>query len=220
MTNKSAWIVCGVSIGKVVGQEDNKAYSYCRLMWLLNARTYELEEFHGDDKPEYGILSHTWENKGEVSFEDVWNRRQAGLQGWRKIECCCKQALSDGHPYVWVDTCCIDKRNQVELTEAINSMYRWYKGAAICYALLSDVADAGGTEKPAGTANLLSKNLNQERRSVAGRDIAVQNDDPSRQRGDENRGTESAIRPRIIASRWFKTSHVVGLCRSFLRRSP
>jgi hypothetical protein len=27
---------------------------------------------------------------------------------------------------MWVDTCCIDKRNAVELSEAINSMFRWY----------------------------------------------------------------------------------------------
>ena len=38
-----------------------------------------------------------------------------------------------------VDTCCIDKSSSAELTESINSMYRWYQEAAICYAYLFDV---------------------------------------------------------------------------------
>jgi hypothetical protein len=33
---------------------------------------------------------------------------------------------------------CIDKSSSAELSEAINSMYRWYKTSAICYAYLSD----------------------------------------------------------------------------------
>ena len=31
--------------------------------------------------------------------------------------------------YVWIDTCCIDKKSGVELSEAINSMSRWYRDA-------------------------------------------------------------------------------------------
>jgi hypothetical protein len=41
--------------------------------------------------------------------------------------------------YAWVDTCCIDKKSSAELQEAINSMFRWYKSAAVCYAYLSDI---------------------------------------------------------------------------------
>jgi hypothetical protein len=37
-----------------------------------------------------------------------------------------------------VDTCCIDKTSSAELSEAINSMYTWYKNAIVCYAYLSD----------------------------------------------------------------------------------
>jgi hypothetical protein len=33
-------------------------------------------------------------------------------------------AKRDGLQYFWVDTCCIDKSNNVELQEAINSMFR------------------------------------------------------------------------------------------------
>ncbi|KAH0531218.1 hypothetical protein TsFJ059_000078 [Trichoderma semiorbis] len=38
-------------------------------------------------------------------------------------------------PYV----CCIDKSSSAELTEAINSMFRWYTNAAVCHVVLSDV---------------------------------------------------------------------------------
>lgn len=34
---------------------------------------------------------------------------------------------------------CIDKKSSAELSEAINSMYRWYKNASECYAYLNDV---------------------------------------------------------------------------------
>jgi hypothetical protein len=32
-----------------------------------------------------------------------------------KFEGCCKQAKKDGLKYIWMDTCCIDKTNSVEL---------------------------------------------------------------------------------------------------------
>lgn len=58
---------------------------------------------------------------------------------WRKIQFCAKQAAADGLQYFWVDTCCIDKKNAVELSAAINSMFRWYQNAARYYVYLSDV---------------------------------------------------------------------------------
>jgi len=42
--------------------------------------------------------------------------------------------------------CCIDKTSSAELSEAINSMFRWYKRAVICYAYLSDVELGGGVD--------------------------------------------------------------------------
>lgn len=49
--------------------------------------------------------------------------------------------MSDGFDYVWVDTCCIDKTSSAELSEAINSMYVWYRGADVCYVYMADVVD-------------------------------------------------------------------------------
>ncbi|CAG8952888.1 hypothetical protein HYFRA_00007602 [Hymenoscyphus fraxineus] len=103
-------------------------------MRLLNTSTLTLEEFYGA-VPKYAILSHRWE-KEEVSFQAM-NAGRAG--GYEKINRSCSQAMDDGLRYIWVDTCCIDKTSSAELSEAINSMFLWYRNAEVCYAYLSDV---------------------------------------------------------------------------------
>lgn len=40
-----------------------------------------------------------------------------------------------------MDTCCIDKSSSAELSEAVNSMFQWYRKATVCYAYLQDVPD-------------------------------------------------------------------------------
>ncbi|KAK0724501.1 hypothetical protein B0H67DRAFT_568080 [Lasiosphaeris hirsuta] len=90
-------------------------------MRLLNTKTFKLDEFFGDNIPEYAILSHTWEGK-EVSFQ--LSILPSPSPGWAKIRNSCLQARSDGYNYIWVDTCCIDKSSSAELQEAINSMFQ------------------------------------------------------------------------------------------------
>ncbi|KAI1762379.1 heterokaryon incompatibility protein-domain-containing protein [Hypoxylon sp. FL1150] len=112
-------------------------------MRLLNSCSGEMRTFMSyADVPLYAILSHTWD-EDEVSYQDwqmlPWPAIQA-KKGFQKIEYCCQQAARDGLEWVWVDTCCIDQTSSAELTESINSMFRWYKDAAICYAYLADVA--------------------------------------------------------------------------------
>jgi hypothetical protein len=43
------------------------------------------------------------------------------------------------HDWIWIDTCCIDKSSSTELSEAISSMFYWYRNAEICLAYLCDV---------------------------------------------------------------------------------
>ncbi|KAK0639127.1 hypothetical protein B0T16DRAFT_336794, partial [Cercophora newfieldiana] len=43
-------------------------------------------------------------------------------------------------------TCCIDKSSNTELCQAINSMYRWYREAVVCYTYLADVPERGFEE--------------------------------------------------------------------------
>lgn len=57
----------------------------------------------------------------------------------RKIRDACACARAEGHRYLWIDSCCLDKSSSAELSEAINAMYRWYEVAVVCYAYLSDV---------------------------------------------------------------------------------
>ncbi|KAJ4346491.1 uncharacterized protein N0V89_010420 [Didymosphaeria variabile] len=95
----------------------------------------------GDDVvPQYAILSHTWKDGEEVTFEELNNGTGKEKQGYKKIQFCGEQAKRDRLRHFWVDTCCINKSNQVELQEAINSMFRWYESAVQCYVYLSDVS--------------------------------------------------------------------------------
>ncbi|CAK7199467.1 hypothetical protein SEUCBS139899_002147 [Sporothrix eucalyptigena] len=110
-------------------------------MKLINCSTKRIEEFV-QDIPAYAILSHTWE-ADELTFAMLLqggpSEAVTKRQGWQKIEWSSSQALSDGLQYVWVDTVCIDKTSSVELSEAINSMYTYYREARICYVYLFDV---------------------------------------------------------------------------------
>ena len=108
-------------------------------MRLINALTLELEEVKDEDVKNCAILSHRWDDV-EVSFRDMQNQVVASsMKGFTKIQKSCEHAVKDGYMYVWVDTCCINKESSAELSEAINSMYRWYQSSAICYAYLSDI---------------------------------------------------------------------------------
>ena len=109
-------------------------------MHLLDTSKFELHEFQSNDIPDYAILSHRWSAE-EVSFRDLQDRRGPGLAGFAKIKGCCAQAASDGWQYVWIDSCCIDKSSSAELSEAINSMFQWYRDAEVCYAYLADVPE-------------------------------------------------------------------------------
>jgi hypothetical protein len=101
------------------------------------------KDFVGDDEiPQYAILSHTWIEGQEVTFKDLMDGTGKDKTGYDKIRFCGQRAKRDGLQYFWVDTCCIDKSNSVELQEAINSMFRWYQNAAKCYVYLSDVSTA------------------------------------------------------------------------------
>lgn len=83
-------------------------------------------------------MSHTWGDE-EVTLQDVQTGRAEGNRGFDKVKNCCAYAKDTGNfDYVWIDTCCIDKTSSAKLSEAINSMYRWYNEAEICYAFLAD----------------------------------------------------------------------------------
>jgi hypothetical protein len=114
-----------------------------RLLRRSNTSEFSLtKDLVGDDTiPPYAILSHTWgADAEEVTFEDLTNGTGKDKPGYEKIRFCRQQAKQDGLEYFWVDTCCINKANYTELSQAINSMFRWYCNAARCYVYLLDVS--------------------------------------------------------------------------------
>jgi hypothetical protein len=92
------------------------------------------------------------------------------MTGWAKVIGFCAQAAKDGWAYAvrfevrcddfyritdlmkWIDTCRIDKTSSAELTEAINSIFAWYKHAEVCYAYLSDVFRGDGPTSDWGSS--------------------------------------------------------------------
>ncbi|KAK7216126.1 hypothetical protein V2G26_004129 [Clonostachys chloroleuca] len=130
-------------------------------MWLINAHTHALEEFlSGDTTPPYAILSHMWSRpaNAEVSFTEMrHDLPSAQLKPcFAKISKSCDISKSHLLDYVWIDTCCIDKRSSSDLSEAINSMYNYYRDSAVCLVYLSDV-DAGGGDNNVTRAEILER---------------------------------------------------------------
>ena len=113
-------------------------------MRLLHTKDLRLEEFFDAQIPEYAILSHRWE-EDEASYQDWIDGKKQSGKGYHKIINCCRVAARAGHDWVWIDTCCIDKKSSAELSEAINSLFRWYRSSEVCFAYLSDVLDVSDT---------------------------------------------------------------------------
>ncbi|KAI9867970.1 MAG: hypothetical protein M1813_007792 [Trichoglossum hirsutum] len=107
-------------------------------MRLLNTAKRKLEEFASNEIPPYAILSHVW-GKNEITFQDIEGADAENKAGYEKLRETCSMTAYHGFDYVWIDTCCIDKTSSAELSEAINSMYRWYQESQVCYAYLADV---------------------------------------------------------------------------------
>jgi hypothetical protein len=97
-----------------------------------------------DGIPPYAILSHTWQPGQEVLFDDFLKDTQRSKTSYDKIHFCAQQTHRDDLDHFWIDTCCINKQDHIELQDAINSMFRWYQRAVHCYVYLSDVSTSSG----------------------------------------------------------------------------
>jgi hypothetical protein len=99
----------------------------------------------GGQIPPYAILSHTWgQDRDEVTFDDITEGTGKDKPGYEKIGFCEEQARQDGLQYFWIDTCCINKKDDAELARSINSMFHWYWKATRCYVYLHDVETRKG----------------------------------------------------------------------------
>lgn len=109
-------------------------------MRLLNVNTLDFAEFVGDKVPRYAIASHRW-YADEPTVEALIYKYNTNSDGYRKVEQFCNFTIQwdpDIH-WLWIDTCCVDKKSSAELQEVINSMFRWYANAEVCFAFLHDV---------------------------------------------------------------------------------
>ncbi|CAO1597001.1 hypothetical protein XANCAGTX0491_000831 [Xanthoria calcicola] len=118
---------------------------------LLHAESLTLQQFKDDDCPPYVILSHRWaeDPSDEVVYDDMANfhelyhsRLWKKARSAAKIVGACQKVLEEEIHYLWVDTVCIKQDNPMELSTAINSMYRLYSNAEVCLAYLSDYPSA------------------------------------------------------------------------------
>jgi hypothetical protein len=117
--------------------------------------------------PKYAILSHRWRKGEEVKFQDFpslpkeqlrdfppqnpislvpsSNPRndQHNLSSIYKIAGACKEVLESEDKtmrHIWIDTVCINQGDSQELSTSINSMFRWYQNAEVCYVYMFDVS--------------------------------------------------------------------------------
>ncbi|KAG1732344.1 heterokaryon incompatibility protein-domain-containing protein [Suillus lakei] len=89
----------------------------------------------------YAMLSHRWEGE-EPLLQDIRDKVVYELDpvgGITKLQSFCKTARDAGYRWAWSDTCCIDKSNNVELQESVNSMFVWYHHSALTVVYLLDV---------------------------------------------------------------------------------
>ncbi|KAK2674037.1 Heterokaryon incompatibility [Fusarium oxysporum f. sp. vasinfectum] len=124
------------------------------LMRCMNTATFELHTSTQIDFKErgYAILSHRW-GSDEILFSQIANFAQEmrdtkdrhGLPQLDKILGACITARKQGLQWMWIDNCCINKSDSSELSESINSMFKWYSDAMVCLTYLSDVRKNSGT---------------------------------------------------------------------------
>ncbi|KAH7243812.1 heterokaryon incompatibility protein-domain-containing protein [Fusarium solani] len=118
------------------------------LMRCINTTTFEL---HASTQPDfrergYAILSHRW-GSDEILFaqfgqftRDLKNTKgRHVLPQLDKILGACITARKRGLEWIWIDNCCINKSDTSELSESINSMFKWYSEAVVCLTHLADV---------------------------------------------------------------------------------
>lgn len=117
-------------------------------MRLLNVHSLKFRQFHDRSVPSYVIASHRWTTgeegeDREATFLDVQEGgdKKKDTKGYKKVldfAVYVKKHVA-GVEWLWIDTCCINKQDAQETSESINSMFRWYRDAAVCLAYLADV---------------------------------------------------------------------------------
>ena len=117
-------------------------------MRLFNVYNRKLVQFYAN-VPSYVVASHRWAVATETSYQDVEKQRNTRKDGYKKLEGFVEyvKAHIPHVEWLWIDTCCINQRNDAELSDAVNSMFKWYHNADVCLAYLTDVSDRGNEDE-------------------------------------------------------------------------
>ncbi|KAG0693951.1 hypothetical protein DFH29DRAFT_1073075 [Suillus ampliporus] len=84
----------------------------------------------------------------DIKDKVVYELKGAG--GLVKLQSFCEVARKAEYHWVWVDSCCIDQTNNVEVQTSLDSMFAWYRDSALTAVYLSDVP-------PSSTSGALAK---------------------------------------------------------------
>lgn len=184
-------------------------------MRLLHTTEGHFKEYDNPLRIRYAILSHVWAKEGslnypEKNYQDVLEAQRKcqgkGLDvfkqlGSKKIEKACELARRHGFDYIWIDSCCINRDSGTELPEAINSMYKWYSWAKMCYAFLDDVdateADVAKAVDASSEASEAADNADEAAAQTEGGQVTAK---PRQPRAKADTQT---LEFRIRNSRWF-----------------
>jgi hypothetical protein len=110
-----------------------------RLLRLLDVRTYQVSVFNEAAAPRYAAISHTW-GPDEVVFKDLVNFQYATLRGgFAKLQGACLTVIKLGIEWIWIDTVCIDRSSSVEVSDSVNSIFRWFRNSQFCIVYLDDL---------------------------------------------------------------------------------
>ncbi|KAG1726991.1 uncharacterized protein EDB91DRAFT_899902 [Suillus paluster] len=85
------------------------------------------------------MLSHRWDEKEprlqDIKDQDVYKLKAGNLV---KLQSFCDMARKAEYHWAWVDSCCIDQRDNGEVQKSLNSMFGWYHDSALTVVYLSE----------------------------------------------------------------------------------
>ncbi|KAF9476972.1 hypothetical protein BDN70DRAFT_995264 [Pholiota conissans] len=94
----------------------------------------------------YAILSHRWLPTGELKYQDAFKQDWPSLDGpgFEKVKGFCDVTYRYHKiTLAWIDSLCINRESSAELSEAVQSMYRWYQDSSVCITYLRDTTSLG-----------------------------------------------------------------------------
>jgi hypothetical protein len=117
-------------------------------MRLLNVHSFKFEVYEHPNVPRYAAASHRWIEPTEATLKDVRKQLNTDTLGYKKVEGLASFIRSHAPDIdlLWIDTCCVDQKSSKEVDEAVNSMFNWYKRAAVCIAYMADVKSSTDTQ--------------------------------------------------------------------------